>query len=69
VWGNPPPFPTPKKRERKNKKATVSIMKISTVLARKIRGSRVYVPSRRPGFEVVCDSGDGDKHQKGEGDR
>jgi hypothetical protein len=44
-------------------------MKISTVLARKIRGWRVYVPSRRPGFEVVCDSGDGDKHQKGEGDR
>jgi len=40
-------------------------MKISTVLAREIRGSRIYVPSRRPGFEVVCDSGDGDKHQKG----
>jgi hypothetical protein len=62
----PPPTHPPQKREKKNKKATVSIMKISTVLEREIRGSRINVPSRRPGFEVVCDSGDGDKHQKGE---
>jgi hypothetical protein len=74
VWGNPSPPPTPpqkerereRERERENKKATVSIMKISTVLATEIRGSRIYVPSRRPGFEVVYDSGDGDKHEKGQ---
>jgi hypothetical protein len=65
-----PSHPQPQKREReKNKKATVSILKISTVLAREIPGSRIYVPSRRPGFEVVCDFGDGDKHQKAKIDR
>jgi hypothetical protein len=44
---SPPPLPHPKKEREKTKKATVSIMKISTVLGRKIRGSRVYVPSRK----------------------